>query len=332
MNYSLAVSLFILFIISHVGLAKSWEDKNYHKFSETCMGTKFSIIIDDDDLSFSKRVAQEAFNEALRLDNILSDYLSESELSKISQNSGSAGFTQISDDLFNVLESAQSLSTETKGSFDITIGPLTRLWRIARFKKVLPSRNKLSSAQKRVGYKNVLLNPLNKEVRLLKEGMTLDLGGIAKGYAADQMLQICKINNLPRALIDAGGDILAGEAPRNKKGWLVEIGGRKHSCLPILTLSNIAIATSGDIEQSVTINNKTYSHLINPKTGIGLTSMAQITIVAPTAMEADSLASACLVLGLNETKKLLKSKNEVHAYLLDNNNNNVILHQIAGGP
>ena len=320
-----------LLIILNVGLAKKGVENRYHKFSETCMGTEFSMIIDEDDLAFSKRVAQEAFKEAFRLDNILSDYISESELSKLSQNSGYQGFTAISDDLFNVLAKAQTLSIATKGSFDITIGPLTRLWRIARFKGILPQGDKLSSAQKRVGYKNILLDHSKQEVKLLKKGMALDLGGIAKGYAADQMLKICKFNNLPRVLIDAGGDILVGEAPRNKKGWLVEIGGRKHPDLPILTLSNIAIATSGDIEQSVTINKKTYSHLIDPKTGLGLTSLAQITIIAPSAMEADSLASACLVLGMDETKNLLQSKTEVTAYYLNQTNNNIILHQIVGG-
>jgi thiamine biosynthesis lipoprotein len=179
-----------------------------------------------------------------------------------------------------------------------------------------------------VGYTNLVLDHIKQKAKLLKKDMTLDLGGIAKGYAADRMLEICKLHNLPRVLINAGGDILLGNAPRGKNGWLVEIGGRKHPDFPILTLSNTAIATSGDIEQSVTINEKTYSHLINPSTGIGLTSLAQVTVIAPTAMNADSLASACLVLGLEKSKTLLHSKKQVTAYYLIQDEGNLILSRI----
>ena len=104
--------------------------------------------------------------------------------------------------------------------------------------------------------------------------------GIAKGYTADRMLKIFSSNNVTRVLIDAGGDLLLGDPPLEQRGWTIEIGGRKHPGLPILKLSNMAIATSGDLEQKVTIKGKTYSHIIDPTTGLGLTSMSQVTILA----------------------------------------------------
>jgi thiamine biosynthesis lipoprotein len=147
--------------------------------------------------------------------------------------------------------------------------------------------------------------------------MILDLGGIAKGYAADHMLKILKSNKLNRVLIDAGGDLLIGDAPIGKKGWKIEIGGRTHPDLPILTLSNIAVATSGDVEQFVSIGGKTYSHLIDPLTGVGLTSRMQVTILTHSAMEADALASASLVMGKELGIKFLKNKNLFNAFFVE---------------
>ena len=168
------------------------------------MGTDFVLLIDEKNSKEANIAANKAFEEAHRLDKILSDYLSESELSKLSQNSGSPQFFSLSGDLFSVLARSQELALATQGQFDITIGPLSRLWRIARFKKMLPSDEKLINAQKRVGYKNLILDYDQKKAKLLKMGMVLDLGGIAKGYAADRMLKILNEHNVTRVLIDAG--------------------------------------------------------------------------------------------------------------------------------
>lgn len=297
----------------------------YYKFTEVCMGTDFSILIDEDNYKMAESSAKAAFSEAQRLNNVFSDYKSESELSLFSKRSGDELFHPLSNDLIEVFRTSKELSVETDGAFDITIGPFSRLWRISRFRKMLPPQNKLKDAMKRVGYEKLILDFENKQGKLVKSGMVLDLGGIAKGYTADRMLDVMKTNNINRVLIDAGGDLLAGEAPRGKMGWKIDIGGRKHPDLPSIILSNKAVATSGDIEQSITLNGKSYSHLINPKSGIGLTTQAQISVIAPTCMQADSLASASLVLGKLQGIKFLKSKPLVKGYHVQNINNNVIL-------
>jgi thiamine biosynthesis lipoprotein len=307
--------------------AKKTDDVGYHRFTQTCMGTEFNLLIDGGNIQHARSAANQAFLEAHRINNILSDYLSESELSKFSQNSGSSKFYPLSNDLFYVLSRSQKLALETGGRFDITIGPLSRLWRIARFKKMLPSDEKLINAQKRVGYKNLILDYEQKKAKLLKMGMVLDLGGIAKGYAADQMHKILNEHNVSRFLIDAGGDLLAGQSPLGKAGWKVTIGGKKHPDLPSLFLSNVAIATSGDLEQSITVNGKTYSHLINPFSGLGLTTLAQVTVIAPTAITADSLASASLVLGTVKGIQFLKTIPNVSAYFLEQKGDDIILTQ-----
>ena len=124
------------------------------------------------------------------------------------------------------------------------------------FENPCRSKEKLSFAKNRVSYNNLVLDLGKNRAQLTQQGMVLDLGGIAKGYTADHMLKILKSNKLNRVLIDAGGDLLIGDAPIGKKGWKIEIGGRTHPDLPILTLSNIAVATSGDVEQFVTIAEK----------------------------------------------------------------------------
>jgi thiamine biosynthesis lipoprotein len=301
----------------------------YQVFEKDCMGTKFVVLIDDDDREKSEKGAVAAFKEGERLNMALSDYESSSELVRFSESSLSGRKFTLSGDLFKVLSHGQELAHETDGCFDVTIGPLSRLWRIARFRKKMPPEEKLAAALTRVGYQGLHLSAKDRTGTLTTPGMALDLGGIAKGYAADRMLETLRKEGLERCLIDAGGDLVIGDPPRGAKGWRIEIGGRKHPALPILHLSNLAVATSGGLEQFVTLNEKRYSHLIDPCTGLGLTSQSQVTVVAPTGLQADSLASACLVMGLAKSRKLLEKKGGIKAYYLQKNDTGTTLSLIG---
>jgi len=296
-----------------------------YRFTEKCMGTDFTILIDHKNFDFAQKVATGAFRKANQLNKIFSDYDSSSENSRLFENSGNGIFQKVSDEFYRVLIASQRLSRETNGAFDITVGPHSRLWRIARFRKSLPDQDSLLLNAKRVGWQNININPETKKVKLTLENMVLDFGGIAKGYAADVMLDFLKSQNTNRVLIDVGGDLLLGDPPTDKTGWNIKIGGKKHLELPTLSLSNIAVATSGDFEQFVIMEGKKYSHLINPKTGIGLTNRAQVTVIAPTAIEADSLASASLVLGRKNGIKFLNTKKNVSAFFLEEIGNKTIL-------
>lgn len=286
------------------------------------MGTLFRIYIDEDSRKIAEQAAKSAFREAHRLNTIFSDYDSESELSRFVSNSKVNQFFNLSSELSYILNESQKLAIETQGCFDVTLGPLSRLWRIARFKKKMPDQIKLKHAIARVGYQNLIIRPDRQLGKILKDNMVIDLGGIAKGYTADSMLKILRNQGVKRVLIDAGGDLVIGDAPRNRKGWKIEIGGHKHPELPILHLANTAVATSGDIEQSVLINGITYSHLIDPRTGLGLTHKSQVSVIAPTGIEADSLASASLVMGKEVGIKFLESKKNLKAYFVQVDSNN----------
>ena len=297
------------------------------EFSSRCMGTEFKILIDHDSEENSAVAAKAAFEEARRLNLIFSDYNAESELSQLSNSSYCNRDVKLSDELFEVLEFSKSLFFRTSGAFDPTLGQLSRLWRISRFQKSLPTKNKIRRAMNRVGCQHLLLNKTQKKATLLKPGIILDLGGIAKGYTADRMMLLLKKRGFDRCLIDAGGDLTLGKRPRKRQGWNIQVGGDKHPDLPLLTLENCSVATSGDYSQFVEINGRKYSHILDPLTGYGLENLSQVTVIASNGMTADSLATAFSVLGPEKSKNLglLKNYQNIRAFFVTQKENNQIL-------
>ena len=317
MIQALAIRTASFFALALVAFAtKPTSSTKIITFSKTLMGAELLILVNAEDNNALEEAVQSTYREGERLNMIFSDYEAKSEVSRLSQSSGSGKQFLLSPELFELLQYAQNLSKLSDGAFDVTVGPLSRLWRIARFQKKLPAPNKINLALNRVGYQNLLLNEANLSATAQLPGMVLDLGAIAKGYIADRMLQKMKNNGYPRCLIDAGGDLTIGDAPKDRTGWRVEIGGRKHPQLPVLHLANCAVATSGDLEQFLEIGGKRYSHILNPLTGIGLPGGAQATVVAPNCMIADSLASICLALGFEQSIPLLPQTKADQAHFL----------------
>jgi len=292
------------------------------------MGTEVKIVLNYLKSKDLEDVVEEAFLEGKRLNLIFSDYLANSELSKFSRSSISGEKVKLSNELFEVLKYCLNLSSLSNGSFDPTLGPLTRLWRISRHQRLFPEKSKLDNSLSRSGVKYLKLDELKQTGLLLTPNMVLDLGGVAKGYIADRMLEVLMKSSFSRSFIDAGGDLRIGDSPLNSKGWKIEIGGKTHQNLPILQLANCAVATSGDAVQSLEINGTHYSHIIDPKTGIGLTNQAQATVIAPTGMEADSLASTFLVTGFEKASALIKKTNAAHLYFLEKRGDHTIFNEI----
>jgi FAD:protein FMN transferase len=188
-----------------------------------------------------------------------------------------------------------------EGAFDPTVGPFVELWRVARRTGKLPDRAALDSAAARVGWRHVHLDSAARAARLDVAGMRIDLGGIAKGYILDQARAELGRQGLRRVLLQAGGDISTGDPPPGRAGWRVAgvPGGS--------TLANAAVSTSGDTEQFVIIGGVRYSHVLDPRTGVGLTSRRQATVVAPDGATADALATALTVLDDDAGAALLKT-------------------------
>jgi thiamine biosynthesis lipoprotein len=279
------------------------EDARRFEYEEPHMGTKFRIVLYAPDKETADRAAKAAFARVGELNRVMSDYVPDSELMKLCQKSAKepAGPVKVSDELFFVLAKAREVSELSDGAFDVTIGPVVRLWRQARKDRELPDPDVLKAALKRVGYKHLVLDPKEKTVELKVAGMQLDLGGIAKGYAADEGLKAIEKLGIASALVAASGDIAVSDAPPGKAGWRIDIAllpGDKERRQ--LLLKNAAVSTSGDAEQFVEIGGVRYSHVIDPRTGLGLTGRRSVTVVARRGIQADSLTKMASTLPADE--------------------------------
>lgn len=288
-------------------------------YQEQHMGVWVKFTLYAQDRATANKAARRAFDRIKELDRLLSDYNPESELRQLCDRAEAGKPVAIGKDLFTVLAQAEDLSKKTGGAFDVTVGPVVRLWRRARRQKEMPDPERLKEALAAVGYQKVRLDEKNQTATLAREGMRLDLGGIAKGYAGDEALKILREHGISRAIIDASGDLVLGDPPPGKTGWRIGIAPLEKVDGPpskILEIANASVATSGDAFQFVEIAGKRYSHIVNPKTGLGLTERSSVTVIAPTGIQADSLASAVSVLGPEAGLKLIESTEKTAALIV----------------
>jgi len=288
------------------------------EFVQPRMGTLFRIICYAPGADVAAGVSNAAFERIAKLDNIMSDYHPASELMLLCQRSGGPP-VEVSEDLFNILAESQTMAERSNGAFDITVGPVVRLWRRARRRREMPDPLRLAQALELVGFDKIQLDERARSARLTRKGMLLDLGGIAKGYAADEALKVLKHHGIERALVAAGGDIAVSTPPPGKRGWNIGISSLEPSSRPrrqFLLLQDAAVSTSGDAEQYVEIGGKRYSHIVDPKTGIGLIGRSRVTVVAPNGTASDSLATAVSVLGPEKGLALIDATEGTAALIL----------------
>jgi thiamine biosynthesis lipoprotein len=278
------------------------------EYEETHMASPFKIVLYSTDRATARRACRAAFDRIAALDAILSDYDPESELSRLSLSSGKNP-VPASADLFDVLARSRSIYERSDGAFDVTIAPVGRLWRRARRDRKLPDPMRLSDALKLVGSDRMLLDRAARTVWLKTPGMKLDVGGIAKGYAAQEALEVLKQARHGRALVGGAGDIVVGDPPPGTKGWTIAIAplepGQPGPTPPTLLLSNAAVSTAGDAERFVIIDGRRYSHIINPKTGLAVEDRASVTVVAADGATADALETTVYILGPERGLKLV---------------------------
>jgi len=288
------------------------------EFDRVEMAVPIRILLYANDPEAANGGAQAALDRIHALNAVFSDYEPTSEMRRLWATAGEGKAVPVSDDLWQVLTRAYELSERSEGAFDVTIGPMIRIWRRARDLHELPSPQKIEQARQLVGYRLMRLDAQCRAVELTKAGMRLDLGGIAKGYAAEEALAVLRKQGLSRAMVHAGGDISLGDPPPDKPGWIVGIAPPQSGARPIfyLSLSRSSIATSGDTMQYTMIEGRRYSHIVDPKTGIGLTDHSSVSVVAPDGATADALATAVAVLGPEKGLKLVDSTPGAAAYIL----------------
>jgi thiamine biosynthesis lipoprotein len=271
------------------------------------MASPFHIVLYSNDAAAARRASRAAFDRIEALNAVLSDYDPESELSRLSQKAGQ-GPVRVGADLFDVLERSKRMSERSGGAFDVTIAPVGRLWRRARRDRMLPDPRLIAEARKLVGSDKMVLDPAARTVRLLQPGMKLDVGGIAKGYAAQAALDVLKSQGIRRALVGGAGDIVVGDPPPDAEGWKIAIApvdSRLKYRPPTLLLKNAAVSTAGDTERFVEIGGHRYSHIVNPATGMGHEDRAAVTVVAPDGATADAMETTAYLLGPERGLKLV---------------------------
>ncbi len=290
-------------------LAEAEPPRERFEFTHRQMGTEFRLVLYAPGAEQARRAARAAFERIDRLNAVLSDYDPQSELSRLSATAGSGRWVPLSPELWRVLCFSQHLARLSDGAFDPTVGPVVRLWRRARRQHRLPKRQRLQEALAAVGYRKLRLDPCRRAARLAVPGMRLDLGGVAKGYAVQEALEVLYRHGIRIALVDGGGDLALGAPPPGRQGWRVLLapespqpGGKRR----YLELAHCAVATSGDAFQHVVIGGRRYSHIVNPRTGIGLENRSTVTVIAPDGMTADALATALSVLGPRRGFALLR--------------------------
>jgi thiamine biosynthesis lipoprotein len=276
-------------------------------YSQVHMGGRVDITLYAETEDTAERAARAAFAEYARLEDIFSDYRPTSELMRLCARAGT-GPVEVSPELFEILAFSQQVSEWTDGSFDVTASPVVRLWRTARQTRVKPTFSQRLAALHLVGWRNMVLDPFKRTVWLKFPGMQLDLGGIAKGYANDAALSVLRNNGVGRAMVEAGGDIGLSGPPPNALGWSIRVRGMSDT----LYLKDCAISTSGDTEQFVEIEGVRYSHVVDPRSGLGVTTRVQATVIAPRGLTTDPLATALCV----DPRLKMKLEDESRATIL----------------
>lgn len=263
-------------------------------FERPLMATRFAITCHGEDETAARKAADKAFAAAEEVNRIASDYSPESELMRLP--SGRA--TKVSPVFAELLTASFHFAEASGGAFDPALGPLTRLWRESRRTRQLPAPMDVANAREASGWKHATWDATASTILLERPGMQLDLGGIAKGFAADRMLAVMVKAGFPRTCIAAGGDLRLGAPPPGKTAWRVGLQTfNEEKPEEAVELVNCAVSTSGDLHQFAEIDGKRYSHILNPATGLGLTERIAVSIIAPDATTSDALATAACVVG-----------------------------------
>lgn len=281
------------------------------EYTRPQMGLPFRLVLYAPDQASADTAAEAAYARIKQLNDILSDYDTDSELSRLSQTSGSGRAVPVGDDLWRMLERSQQVARETGGAFDITCGPVISLWRKARREKQLPDPVKLTEALRAVGYEKLRLDPKGRTAELLVPYMRLDLGSLAKPYAVDEALRVLREHGIRSALVAGSGDMAVSGPPPGTRGWRIELAPLDAPGAPateFVLLRNEALATSGDLFQHVEINGVRYSHIVDPRTGMGLTDHSLVVVIAKDCQTANSVSTSAGLIGPERALKYAAAK------------------------
>ena len=304
-----------LIITSSVAAPQS-DGLTRFSYTQYHMGINARFVVYAPNQASAETACTAAFARIAELDSIMSDYRRDSELNRLCDRAGGEA-VRVSPDLFKVLQRSQEVARKSGGAFDVTAGPLIRLWREARRTGELPEPSALENARRLVGWRKLRLDQRRRSARLQLPGMKLDLGGIAKGYAADEAQRVLKKHRITRALVEMGGDIVVSGRPPGTDGWTVRVPNAGSDKGPAdLHFANTAVSTSGDTEQFTIIGGRRYSHVVDPRTGQALTNRVQVTVIARDGLTSDPLSTALTVLTDEKARtRLIRRFRDIKAFV-----------------
>ncbi len=264
------------------------------------MGSTYSVALYGDNEDRMEAAVEAAFDEVRRLDRMLSNYRPDSELTDINRHAAERP-VKVTPELFELLAKCREYSRQSEGAFDITVGPLMKVWGFYRGTGHLPAKDEVGRALKKVGYRNVILDAQNRTVRFSEPGVELDPGGIGKGYAVDQMVDALKENGIASALVSAGGSSIyaLGTPNTDSKGWEVKIRDPKDARKTVedLYLKNQSMSTSGSYEKFFEAEGHIYSHIMDPRTGFPASGVLSVSVVTPHTLDSEAWTKPYFILG-----------------------------------
>jgi len=286
------------------------------------MGNRFEISVVAEDEQWANEKIDGAVNEIKRIEALLSTYKNDSETNHINQHAGEKP-VQVSEETFQLIERSIRISDITQGAFDITYGSVDkRLWNFDKNMQSLPDPKLAKKMMRLINYHNIILDHKNRTVFLKEKGMRIGFGGIGKGYAAEMAKALMQKNGVTSGIVNASGDLTAWGHQPNGTAWTIGIAHPDASDLAFsyIEISDMSVATSGNYEKFVIIDDKKYSHTINPKTGLPVTGIKSVTIISPNAEISDALATPVTIMGIEKGLYLINQLKYIECIIIDDNN------------
>ncbi|UEG49913.1 FAD:protein FMN transferase [Ferruginibacter lapsinanis] len=282
-----------------------------HKAVVRLMGNRFEISVVSEDALWADERIEEAIEEIMRIEKLLTTYSEDSQTNQININAGIAA-VKVDKEVFDLIQRSIKISDITQGAFDITYGSIDKsLWNFDKNMTSLPDATTAKKLVRLINYRNVILNDVDCTVFLKEKGMRIGFGGIGKGYAAERAKFILKQSGVESGIVNAAGDLTAWGNQPDGNPWTIGIANpdAPQHAFSYLDITNMAIATSGNYEKFILIDGKKYSHTIDPKTGLPVTGIKSVTIISPNAEVADAMATPVMIMGI---KVGLDMINQIH--------------------
>jgi len=287
------------------------------------MGNQFEItVVTGEEGEWAYERIDAGVAEIKRIEKILTTYKDDSETNLVNRNAGIRP-VKVSDEVFQLIERSIRISNFTQGSFDITYGSIDKsLWNFDQNMKSLPDPKQAKRMVRLINYKNIILDHEERTVFLKEKGMRIGFGGIGKGYAAERAKLVMKNEGVTSGIVNASGDLTAWGYQPNGSPWTIGIAHPDAAHLPFsyMNITDMAVATSGNYEKFVVINKKKYSHTINPRTGLPVSGIKSVTVIAPNAELCDALATPVTIMGIKAGLDLINQLKQVECIIIDDNN------------